>query len=70
MGHCNKNDILKLESVVEGMKITEKLSFQCEPCILGKQTDNRNRKPDERATSRMKFVHTDLKGRMTPTARY
>ena len=26
LGHCNKTDILKLEPLVEGMKIAEKVS--------------------------------------------
>ena len=69
MGHCNKNDVLQLESVVDGMKIIEKQTFQCEPCILGKQIDTRSRKPDERAKAKMDFVHSDLAGPINPTAR-
>ena len=69
MGHCNTNDVLQLESVVDGMKITEKQKIQCEPCILGKQIDTRSRKPDEKAKVKMEFVHTDLTGKITPVAR-
>src|SRR6218665_1549527 len=30
LGHCNVKDLLKLESVVDGMKITDKSEFQCD----------------------------------------
>ena len=69
MGHCNKEDVLRLENVVDGMKISSKSLLQCEPCILGKETQHFNREPDERATSPMEFVHTDLAGPVAPTAR-
>ena len=69
MGHCNKHDVLRLEGVVEGMKITTKTLDQCESCILGKETQTRNREPDERAKSPMEFVHTDLAGPVAPVGR-
>jgi hypothetical protein len=69
MGHCNKDDVLKQEKVVNGMKITSKNNFNCESCILGKQVNHFNRKPDERAESPMEFVHTDLCGPISPVAR-
>src|SRR6218665_3695169 len=43
LGHCNVKDLLKLESVVDGMKITDKSEFQCDVCILGKITQSFNR---------------------------
>ena len=66
MGHCNKNDILKLEKVVEGMKITNKDDFDCSVCIKGKMTQTRSRKPDKRATAPLDFVHLDLEGPIDP----
>ena len=69
MGHCNKSDVLRQEKVVNGMKISSKENFQCEPCILGKQVQFIRRTPDEKAESPMQFVHTDLCGPVTLVAR-
>ena len=30
LGHCNVKDVIKLESVVEGMKISDKSDFSCD----------------------------------------
>ena len=52
LGHSNYEDIIKLEDVVDGMKVTGKDSVKpgdCNTCILGKFNDNRNRQPDKRA---------------------
>ena len=48
LGHCNKDDIIKLEKIVDGMNISRKDDFICEPCILGKQTQTINRQPSVR----------------------
>ena len=69
MGHCNKDDVLRQEKVVNGMKITSKNDFSCESCIMGKQVKHFNRLPDEKAKNPMEFVHTDLCGPVTPEAR-
>ena len=70
MGHCNKEDVLKQEKVVKGMKITgKKTDLHCEPCIRGKQVQYFNRLPDEKAKSPMEFVHSDVAGPITPVAR-
>ena len=37
LGHCNQSDILKLQNIVDGMKIGDKDTFDCESCVLGKQ---------------------------------
>ena len=66
LGHCNTNDILKLENVVDGMKITDKNNFDCDTCILGKMTQFRNRGEDERASAPLELVHSDLAGPITP----
>jgi hypothetical protein len=42
LGHCNCNDILKLELIVDGMKITEKSEFQCDICTIGRMTQSFN----------------------------
>ena len=69
LGHVNKGDILKLESVVEDMKITDKKEFDCGPCALGKQVVTRNRKADSRSKIPLNFVHSDLSGAVEPIAR-
>ena len=62
LGHCNVRDVLNLESVVDGMKITSKNDFQCKVCIESKMTENRSRIPDKRAEKPLQFVHCDLAG--------
>lgn len=70
LGHCNFNDVQKLESVVDGMSIKGKAkSMQCEVCVQGKFTQNRNRKPDAKAKSALQLVHTDLAGPIDPESR-
>jgi hypothetical protein len=59
---------VKLESLVDGMKIGSKKDFVCEPCILGKQTQTINREPSRRATKPLEFVSTDLAGPITPAS--
>ena len=55
-GHCNTKDLLKLESVVEGMKIGNKSDFKCDTCIENKMTNTINRDPDERAKVPLELV--------------
>ena len=62
LGHCNLKDLLKLEHVVEGMKITKRSDFQCGVCLEGKMCNTRSREPDQRATEVLEFVHCDLAG--------
>jgi len=65
LGHCNYDDILKLQNVVEGMKIrgkTDRPDQECEVCIQGKFAQTRNRNPDRRAKAPLQMVHTDLAG--------
>ena len=70
LGHVNKSDILKLENVVDDMKITKKEnSSSCTTCILSKQTLNRNRQPDKRAITPLELVHTDIGGPVEPIAK-
>ena len=69
MGHCNRQDILKLENVVDGMKITNKDDFECGTCIKGKMTQSRSRKPDKRAVASLDLVHLDLEGPIDPPSK-
>ena len=69
LGHCNLNDVLALENVVDGMKITGKKEFDCGVCVMGKMTQPRNRKPDKRATKNLELVHCDLAGPIDPIAK-
>lgn len=69
LGHCNYDDVLKLESVTEGMKIkgkSDKSNLKYEVCMQGKFAQSRNREPDERATAALALVHTDLAGPIEP----
>ena len=66
LGHCNTDDIMKLETVVDGMKISNSNKFVCEACILGKQTQTVNREPSTRATKPLEFVSTDVSGPIDP----
>ena len=68
LGHCNKDDIVKLQYLVDGMKIDGKKDFVCEPCILGKHTQTFNREPSQRATQPLEFVSTDVCGPITPVS--
>ena len=68
LGHCNKNDVLQLESVVNGMKISDKKDFNCETCVMGKQVQVINRKADPRSKAPLEFIHTDLCGPITPVS--
>ena len=69
MGHCNVNDVAKLESVVDGMHICSKDKFICETCSEGKMIKEINRNPDKRATSPLELVHCDLAGPVDPAAK-
>ena len=50
-GHCNVKDVIKLETVVEGMKISDKSDFQCDVCTMSKMTQSFSRETDLRATT-------------------
>ena len=69
MGHCNLPDLRKLESVADGMQISDQTDFECGTCTQGKMCQMRSRKPDEHATATLEFVHCDLAGPISPVAR-
>ena len=68
LGHCNNNDTLKLQNVVEGMSVRNKSGISgCEVCCtLGKMTNVRSREPDAKAEVPLALVHADLAGPVTP----
>ena len=57
-----------LESVVCGMEISDQTDFKCGTCTQGKMCQTRSRKPDERATAPLEFVHCYLAGPISPVA--
>ena len=71
MGHANVCDLLKLEHVVNGVKITDpNTKFFCEICTVGKQSrDVINKAPDKRAEKVLELVQSDLCGPLTPVAK-
>ena len=69
LGHVNQHDILKLEKLVSDMKITSKDKFDCETCTLSKQIVSHNKNADERSTTPLEFVHSDLAGPIEPMAK-
>lgn len=72
LGHCNFEDVSRLENVAEGMKIRgkcDKSSLKCDVCIEGKTVETRNKNADSKATEILALVHTDLCGPMDPTDR-
>lgn len=53
LGHCNFEDVIKSQEVANGMRISgtfDKSKLECNTCTEGKFVNNRNRKPDARAT--------------------
>ena len=68
--NCNYDDLLKLESLVDGMKLCGKVCKpdDCDVCIQGKMVQSRNRKPRTRSTAPLQLVHTDLAGPITPVS--
>ena len=69
MGHCNFNDLRKLQNVVQGMKIVDDRQCECTICTRGKMCQFRNRKPDKKAKEPLEFVHCDLADPIDPVAK-
>ena len=72
LGHCNLDDIRKLENVVQGMHIKKgklEKTMNCNTCTEGKFANTRNRTPDARATKPLELIHTDLAGPMNVPAK-
>ena len=70
LGHCNYDDVLKLEGVVDGMKVigNSEKPADCNVCVLGKMTQGRSRTPRCRSTVPLALVHTDLAGPVEPVS--
>ncbi|KAL1263578.1 hypothetical protein QQF64_006317 [Cirrhinus molitorella] len=67
LGHCNYEDVQKLQCVVRGMEIKGGMVRQnqlCEVCTKGKFTQTRSREPDRKAEKPLELIHTDLAGPM------
>ena len=60
MGHLNFDDLLKMESKVEGMTITSKKQRICNPCILNKTKWKVSKKPAVKGSSPMESIHADI----------
>ena len=68
LGHLNLKDCLRLESVVEGMKITEKTEFKCGTCAEGKMVEYRNHAAVTKVKAPLDLVHSDLAGPISPAS--
>ena len=72
LGHCNYDDVSRLQDVVEGMQIKGKFyksKLNCEICTQGKFVQSGGREPDARARAALELVHTDLAGPIDPVAK-
>ncbi|KAL6461078.1 hypothetical protein MHYP_G00310440 [Metynnis hypsauchen] len=68
MGHCNYDDILKLQDVTVGMHIKgakRTPDKECHVCIEGKFTQTRNRNATDKVKAPLELVNTDLAGPVT-----
>lgn len=71
LGHCNYDDIQKLQGVVKGMGRKGSVvrpAQLCEVCTKGKFTQTRGREPSSKAKKPLDLVHTDLAGPMQTTS--
>ena len=71
IGHCNQDDLIKLENICEGIKIKgPKDRFFCDVCTKGKQAHAAiNTAPDDCGKVPLQMVHSDLAGPIIPTAK-
>lgn len=71
LGHCNFEDVIKLQNVVKGMDIKGKAvkpDQVCDICTKGKFSETRSREPDIKAKKPIEVIHTDLAGPMKTTS--
>ena len=61
---CNKLDIKRLSKLVKGMKIKliPNYTLNCDICIQGKMSNDRNKTLNSKATKILTLVHSDLTG--------
>ena len=66
LGHCNMNDVLKLEGVVDGIKIVNNTTFSnyCESCSAGKMTQFKNRQPYDCAKAILELQQPKLNAKI------
>ena len=71
LDHCKKSDIKKLPKLVKGMKIksTPNYALNCDICIQGKMSNDRNKTLDSKATKILVLIHSDLAGSIQPLAK-
>ena len=71
LGHMNFEDILKLQEVCDGMKVTNSNQKSCVTCDLNKMSRQPKLKDIHtiKATYPLQRVHTDMCGEITPTAK-
>eukprot|EP00794_Sanderia_malayensis_P005796 gene5796-6493_t len=69
LGIVTLEDIKRLTKIVNGVKINDTNDFDCETCILSKETKIRYRGADVRAKERFELVHTYLAGPTDPIAK-
>ena len=68
LGHCKKSDIKKLSNLVKGMKIklTPNYALNCDICIQGKISHDKNKTLDCKAAKILAFIHSDFVGPIQP----
>ena len=60
---------VKGRKVVDGKNISSTDKFNCETCVMSKQTLTRSREPRLRTKNRLDLVHTDVVGPIEPMAK-
>ena len=71
LSHCNEYDIKKLPNLVKGMNIKPTINYalNCDICIQGKMSNDRNKTLDCKVTKILAHVHNDLAGHIQPLAK-
>lgn len=69
LGHCNTNEVFKLEDVVEGRKIMTKGKPECDTYEQGQMSQYQNREPDRHAIAPLQLVHSDLASPISPESK-
>src|ERR1700737_2329705 len=70
LGHLGKKNVLKLETMADGIKITKDSTLGvCEDCQIGKQTRTPSHEPRTRADEPLGLIHADTRGRSEPPTR-
>ena len=66
MGHCNINDLKKLENVAESIEVKNHDEVGCETCILAKQLNIRNKSNVMKVNNPLEVIYSDLAGPIDP----